>query len=143
MFRLSCFCIGNFPPILPSVKFRPAVSASSGTELSEVIEPVQSNFLSCTEEKNIFTNPCSISECAELLDGFASIALHSGYVVRAYVDFFDKEQFLKVIFFLFYIIYFIIFLFHFIIIFFILFYYYIFNYFIIIILFIIYYYLLF
>ena len=42
IFRLKCLSIVHFPPVLPGVKIRSAVSPLSGPELSEVVEPVQS-----------------------------------------------------------------------------------------------------
>ena len=42
MFRLSCLRIGQFPPVLPSVKSGFADFPTSGPVLSEVKEPVQS-----------------------------------------------------------------------------------------------------
>ena len=75
MLRLTCLFFGHFPPVLPSVKFGSAVSPSSSSELSEIIEPVNSYLLSCNAENNIFTHPCSINECVDLLYGFTGTLL--------------------------------------------------------------------
>ena len=60
MFRLDCLCIGHFPPISPFVKFGSAVSPSSGTELSEILDPVQKYLLAFTAENNFFPDPSYI-----------------------------------------------------------------------------------
>ena len=95
IFRLSCLCHGHFPSILPTVKFGSAVSSSSGPELFEIIEPVQSYLLACNAEKNIFIDPISVNGCVDLLDVLAGTALHIGYDVWTHVDFCDKELILK------------------------------------------------
>ena len=55
VFRLSCLCIGHFPSVLPSGKFGSAVSPSGSSELSEVIEIVQSYFFNLAVLKTTFS----------------------------------------------------------------------------------------
>ena len=81
MFRIRFYCIGPLPPLLPIVKLGSALSPSSGPNLSESTETVQNSFLACKADNNISTDPSSIKECFELLDGFAGTAHHSGYDV--------------------------------------------------------------
>ena len=76
----------------PSVKFGSAVSPSSAPELSGVMEPAKKYLLSRRVENNYFTDPSSITECVELLDGSAGSALHSGYDVRTCIDFCNKGR---------------------------------------------------
>ena len=51
------------------------------------MEPAKSYLLPRRVENNYFTDPSSITESVELLDGSAGSALHSGYDVRTCVDF--------------------------------------------------------
>ena len=98
MFRLSCLCIGHFPPLLRDAKFDSAVSFSSGPELSENIEPVQSYLLSGKAQSDIFTDTNSILECVELFDVFAGYAPLWGYDAWANVDFCNREPILMKLF---------------------------------------------
>ena len=91
MFRLSCVCIGHFPPVLFSLKIGSSLAPPSDPELSKVIKSLQSYLLSCGVENNIFTDPSSINECVELLEGFAGTALHSSYDVWTFVSFCGKD----------------------------------------------------
>ena len=55
VFRLSCLCLGHFPPETPSVGFGSAISSSSGPDLLENIERVQSYLLYCNPEQSSLT----------------------------------------------------------------------------------------
>ena len=82
---------------MSAVRIGSAISISVGPEFSEIIEPVQGYMFSCNPENKMFADLESNSCCVDLLDSFAGTALQSGYDVWSYVDFHDKENFLKVL----------------------------------------------
>ena len=72
---------------MPDVTYCSATTSSEGPDLGEIIEPLQSYFLSCNPEANKFTDPSTYSECVEIIEIFSGTALRSGYDAWTYVDF--------------------------------------------------------
>ena len=87
--QLSCLCISLFPDSIPDVRFGSAMVPPKGPDLSEVIEPFQSN------PDNIIADLSSVSDCVNLLEKFGGTASGSGYDAWGWVDFHDKEKILE------------------------------------------------
>ena len=70
---------------------------SIGPQLPEIVETVQNYFLSSNHGKNNFTDPSTIVECINLLDGFVDTAPQTGYDACFYVDLCDEVRILKIL----------------------------------------------
>ena len=92
VFNLCCSCLGHVVPKLPSVTLGCPIKNAAQTDLSEIIEPLQSYLLGSSAERNIFTNAESNSSCVELLDEFGDKAIQPCYDPCASVDFHNKFQ---------------------------------------------------
>ena len=71
------------------------MTASEVLDLSKIIEPLQSYFLSSNLETNILTDPGSVSESFELLEKFGGTACGNGYDGWAFVNFYENYRILK------------------------------------------------
>ena len=98
VFRLSCLCASYCIPTIPDVSFGSAFYIHDCPIQSGVIETVQFSKILCYRVTKIFADPTSISECVYSIDSFAGMALKSSYDALSYVDFYERENFLKCLF---------------------------------------------
>ena len=92
VFKLCCLCLGHVVPEMPSVSLGSPDRDSSAVDLSDLIEPLQSYFLTCNTEQSIFSSADSISSCVEVLADFEDKALQHSYDLWAGVDFHGRSK---------------------------------------------------
>ena len=92
VFKLCCLCLGHTVPNLPSVTLGSPGKSTTGVDLSDIIEPLQSYLLGSSSEQNISTSAETISSCVELLDEFGDKAIEPSYDPWANVDFHGTSQ---------------------------------------------------
>ena len=68
VFKLYCLCLGHVVPKLLAVTLGSPGKSASEVDLSDIVEPLQSYFLGCSAEQNIFSSAESISSCVVLWD---------------------------------------------------------------------------
>ena len=77
---------------LPSVTFGCTSKSATEADLSDIMEPLQSYFLSSSAKQNFFTRAESILSCVKLLDEFRYKAIQPCFDPWASVVFHDKSQ---------------------------------------------------
>ena len=93
VFQLQIFCLHGAG--LPWVKFVSPNRLGYGLDLTEIIKAVQSYLLCSNPESKVFTKTLLNTDSLEDVENFAGTALEPGYLPWSYVDFSDKNQFLK------------------------------------------------
>ena len=96
LLHLSCICLGHGNLDLAGVNFVLSIVIGDDADLSERVDPVQSYLLSSKSESNMFNNASSKADCVELID-FCRTANEPVFIPWTYVDFFSKDEILKVL----------------------------------------------
>ena len=92
VFKFCCLCLGHVVPELPHVSMGSPDQSSSGIDLADVIEPLQSYLLTCSADQSIFVGADSVSSCVEMLAEFGYKALQPSYDAWASVDFHGRAK---------------------------------------------------
>ena len=75
VFKLCCSCSGHIVPELPNASLGSPDQGSTGIDLADAIEPLQSFLLTYSADQKVFVSPDSISSCVEMLAEFGDRAL--------------------------------------------------------------------
>ena len=96
MFQLFYLCLQHVVLAVPDVKFGLSIGIGDGSDLCEVIRPVQRYMLSNCPEYNKFTEAASVNKSLEVLEeSFGGTVVEPGSSPCVYVDCFDKDTISK------------------------------------------------
>ena len=90
--KLCCLCLGHMVPELTNMSLGSPGPSRTAIDLADVVEPLQSYLLTCSEEQNFFASANSISSLVEMLVEIGDKELQPSYDPWASVDFHGRSK---------------------------------------------------